>query len=325
MGIQCFSGDKNRKVVHEKNEKYTDEELKGSMMILIENNKFTYLRREELNYSSKVLNRIMTRFYIEKEDLEILWSFFKKINKDYTGFLTIDDLYILLKEKQSNSIIAPYLDRFFVIIDKRFNDKIAFEELISNLISFCLFSIYQVIKFVFDFADKNKLGYITRSDIIQLVSTKRDGEHIYLQNHSVAIMEIAQFTRNDKIFLEEFCELCNRMPFVYFPAIQLQKSFRKYYVNNGFWEEFESKTIDKHKKFLKNKTEQKIKEKIEGYKKKIEKKNLMMQRKDKVVFMHDIRFTRKTSDTNFFLSHKYGKVEKINRVNSCTNINLYCS
>lgn len=158
MGVSCFTADKNKRSFQNRFEKYTDELLKGSMMVVLEGDKFTYYRRTDLNYNSKKLLEIKEKFYLEKPDLEILWDFFKQLNEDKTGFITIDDLYILIKEKQSNSIVAPYLDRFFVIIEKRFNEKIAFEELLPYLISYCLSSIFQIIKFVFEFADKNKHG-----------------------------------------------------------------------------------------------------------------------------------------------------------------------
>lgn len=325
MGVSCFTADKNKRSFQNRFEKYTDELLKGSMMVVLEGDKFTYYRRTDLNYNSKKLLEIKEKFYLEKPDLELLWDFFKQLNEDKTGFITIDDLYILIKEKQSNSIVAPYLDRFFVIIEKRFNEKIAFEELLPYLISYCLSSIFQIIKFVFEFADKNKHGYITRKDVLDLVDVKREDQHIYLQNHSIAISQIAEFNRNDRINLEDFVELCNRMPFVYFPAIQLQKALRKYYIGNGFWESFHSKTIEKHKKYLKEKAEQKIKEKIEGYKKKIEKKNEVIDNGVKGIFMNEVRMFRKNSDTNFYLNYKYkpNLNNSKKQLNSSKNINLF--
>ena len=322
MGISCFSVSERK--FSENLEKYTDERLKGSMILIKENNNFLYIRRESLNFSSVKLIQIIEKFYLEKEDLLQLWNFYKKINKDNTGFIRIDDLYLLLKENQSNTIIAPYSDRFFVILDKKFIAKVTFEELISNLISFCMYSIFQIIKFVFEFLDKNNRGYVTRTEITKLVDTNRDDQPIYLKNHSFAISQIADFRRSDKINLEDFVDLCNKMPFVYFPAIHFQNSLRKYYINNKFWEKFTRKTIEKHKKTVKDKAEIKIKEKIQGYKKKIEKKSDDLEKSHRTLFMQNLRLNRKNSDTNFFLIYKYNKSDTKKRVTSSSNIRLFC-
>lgn len=323
MGFGCFFSNKNSNQSVGL-EKYSDERLKGSIIVIKENNKFIYKRREDLNFSSEKLIKIMEKFYLEKEDLQEMWKFFKQINEDKSGFITIDDLYILLKEKQSNSIIAPYLDRFFLIVDKRFYDKSSFEELVSNIISYCLYSIFQIIKFVFDFIDKNGLGYITKHDVIKLVDTHRENQPIYLRNHCVAISQY-NFRRNDKINLEDFSELCDKMPFVYFPAIHFQNCLRRYYINSNFWEKIKEKTIQKHKKNLKYKAEIKINEKIEGYNKQIEKKNYDRNKDNPRIFMEKLRISRRNSDTNFYLIYKYAKIDNKKGPSSSSNICLFCN
>ena len=81
----------------------------------------------------------MNDFEFLESDVLRLWKHFIKIDKDNTGYITIGQLFTYLSERQY-SIVAPYLERFFDLIDKEHIEKVNYEEFLPAIVSFCLFS-----------------------------------------------------------------------------------------------------------------------------------------------------------------------------------------
>ena len=81
----------------------------------------------------------MSDFEFFEEDVIRLWKIFIRIDKSNRGYISIGQLFTHLSER-SYSIVAPYLERLFDLIDREEVDKCTFEELLPALVSFCLFS-----------------------------------------------------------------------------------------------------------------------------------------------------------------------------------------
>jgi len=65
-----------------------------------------------------------------------------------TGCISIENIFSFLEE-ELNSIISPYLEHLFQLIDKETDDKITFPEWLPAVSLYCLYSREQVIGFVF--------------------------------------------------------------------------------------------------------------------------------------------------------------------------------
>ena len=81
----------------------------------------------------------MNDFEFLENDIFRLWKHFIKIDKDESGYISIGQLFNYLDER-NYSIVAPYLERFFDLIDREFIEKVNFDEFLPALVSFCLFS-----------------------------------------------------------------------------------------------------------------------------------------------------------------------------------------
>jgi Ca2+-binding EF-hand superfamily protein len=272
----------------------------------------TYIRRIKL-YKSEKIKTIMKKLYLQDNHIDQLWDFFKQLDSAESGYINLEDLYLLIKESPNSSIVAPFLDRFFILIEKEYKDKICFEELIPNLVSYCLFSLYQIVEYVFNFIDKDHDGYISRNEIIRLLQINRDEEDLYSINHTWALEKYKDFKRSDKICKGEFIKACNKLYFIPYPAIYLQKCLKLFYIGNNFWKKLAEEVkhlyisgfkyneniriklkIDKIKQRLQDQ-KLKIFEKIKADKLKSEKENY------KKIYYEEIRLSRKLSDTIFYL------------------------
>lgn len=255
--------------------------------------------------------KIKEKFYLTLEDINKLHNFFCLLDKENSGFITIVDIYRLLNENPSTSIIGPFIDRFFVLIEKKNFYKTSFEEFLPNLVSFCLFSTFQLIEFMFNFIDKDHDNYISKGDIRNILILKREENDIYMENSIKAMENIKGIKRIDKINLEEFFEICKKMPFLFHPLIILQDRLKEKYLGNKFWEDLNISVREKYTNKLKILENDRINMQIFNLQNKLiqnkKKKMKISDKKDEDKIYHEkIRSERRNSDTAFFI----GKYEE---------------
>ena len=273
---------------------------------------YMYYKLRDNLVKTQQLIEIQEYFQISDINLNKLWIFFKQIDKNKIGFITIYDLYRLLDIKMT-SFMAPFLDRFYINISKEFDGKILFEELIPNLISFCLFSPDKIIEFIFNMIDKNNDGFVKKSDIIKLILLKRESESIFIENSLKAVEDYTHYKRGDRISLEEFVEMSLKLTFIIFPAMSLQTLLRNKCVGNSFWDKlrveikayannqvkiYDRKRIEKQIEKVKDKV---FVEKRELFLKRIKAEENMEKMNREKIYKMELRVERKKSDTLYYL------------------------
>jgi len=253
------------------------------------------------------MEEIQKKFFISMDRILELYKFFMKIDSNKSGYISIFDLYKLIDEHPTSSHIGPFIDRFFVLIEKRNFDKASFEELLPNLLSFCLFSVYQIIEFVFHFIDKDHDNCISKKDIKYIISLQREDSHIYFENNIQALENFRFLKRADKIHIEDFVILCQKLPFIYYPAIRLQSLLKEHYIGTGFWNKLQKEVKEKYLLNIKSLENEKIQNKIQQIKDKLieerkkKLKEMMEKNREVKIYFQDMRLERRNSDTNFFL------------------------
>lgn len=313
-----------------------DEKYKGSMKIVrSKSGKMIYQRRDNLIFSMRILE-IKKKLYLSENHILKIWSFFKTIDEEKSGYINLHDLYGLLEESISASTIATIIDRFFVIIDKEYSDKVSFEELLPYLVSMCLNSTSQLIDFIFDLIDINRNGYVSRDEIVDYLDVRRGDKRLFLLNHAEAIRTTENIERSDKITPEEFEILCRKMPFIYYPAVVLQEKLRNFYISSSFWRKLQKEITHRHLENLKIDEKKKIydkidelqvnllEDKIKVYENRVE-VDKKLRNKENEIYYETYRLKRKNSDTIFYCNvlstYKRSKVElekdKINYEKEC--------
>jgi Ca2+-binding EF-hand superfamily protein len=332
MGVTC-GGRKNisRNQVLQNPSKPEEFEIednkRGSLCIIRDRTgKLVYARRDYLILSETV-QELMNKYYLEIKDLGKLWAFFKSVDHTRSGYITLKEIYLVLGQNPSISIVGPVLDRFFALIEKEFKDKVTFEEFVPNLISFCLFSKFQIREFMFSIFDTNNDCLVNRNDLIKFFSVKKDGKEVYFKNYIDAITNYPFLERSDKINFEDFIEICHDLQFICYPAEKLQNLFKNNFVSLKFWNKLHKVVIDRYKQHLyvnnkkiKEKLDEiKLNEKIENYKKNLNEDGNGTQ----LVYRNNVRINklkRTLSDTNFYHNKKINRKES--EINSLDNISI---
>jgi Ca2+-binding EF-hand superfamily protein len=297
MGVLCGSN-KNIKI----EECEIDERKSGTLMIVRTNtNNFIYKRRDKLIKSTRI-QEIIKKFFLRDDQIEALWKFYKILDHTKSGYITLHELYMLICERPSQSIVGPFLDKFFLLIEKEFKEKITFEEFIPYLIAYNVKTTHQLKKFVFNILDKDQNNFIARADMIKLFSSKRNDNEIFFSNFAESIRNYPHLDRSDRITFEHFLEMCKDLPFLYYPALKLQNLLKTYYIGENFWNKLYnhiSNSIKQHNFMVHNKELNKNHRKftkVEFFKKNTKKY-------DDKIYNKKIRmnkFKRTLSDTDFF-------------------------
>lgn len=151
------------------------------------------------------------------------------------------------------SPVAPFLERFFEIIDKLDKDKITFDEFFPALCAFALFTRQEMLAFVFTMLDRDKDSNLTKVDLQEFVSMQRGGfkekdKFVRVFPKSVILdVNLYQFPRGDEINLQDFSDCVIHVPYLVFPAFRLQDQIQEKFGGTKLWKKCQQK-IDEQEK-----------------------------------------------------------------------------
>lgn len=187
-------------------------------------------------FGNEKLVKIANAFYFSTNELELLHQIYRKVDKNGTGFITLDDLFYFITEELT-SIVYPYLERFFLLIEKENAEKVTFIEWLPAASVFCLYTKEKIIRFVFDMLDSDHDNLISKSDLYDFLSLVKFGRKLYPYNY-IRVVENLETSRGDQINFDQFKKMHTvSIPFVCFPAFRLQEQFREKIIGKKFWKE----------------------------------------------------------------------------------------
>jgi len=131
----------------------------------------------ELSHNGKIkqlvsvaIKNVMNEHFLELDDLKSIWMSFLCMDKKNRGFITLQHLADYLEET-NYSVVAPYMERYFELIDKSMGtDRCNFEEFFASLCAFNMFTRTEMIAFVFSMLDKDNDQIISQVDMLKFSS-----------------------------------------------------------------------------------------------------------------------------------------------------------
>lgn len=263
----------------------------------------------------KKISDIKEGFYMDYADINNLFSFYSKKLSKNGEYIEKQDLYDLCDITEPSDEICPYMEHFWANIQKAEEQKVYFDELLIFLVSYCIYSNYQLIEFVFGLIDKNNNKFISYDEIVKLISQKYNKREIFKYNH---FEQIKQYTSSkikikEKISIDDFLIICLDNPFIFYPAVKLQNLLKSNYIGNKFWKKLNNKITKNYiNSISKNENQQLqinidvirdkvIKERTRSFKERWEKEE--QDRKKQEIYKQQIRLgpSRKNSDSSFYI------------------------
>ena len=143
------------------------------------------------------------------------------------AFLTLDDMANSIHDGYEHFSELPYLERLFTLIAKQTPDKVFFEDYLTGVSSFCLLNSESVLRFVFDWLDTDGDERITKENIL----TAADYAHPKNKKSTFFVNFVPELDQELKdgqklMTFNEFNTLCNKIPFLIWPAYSLQEKLR---------------------------------------------------------------------------------------------------
>ena len=140
---------------------------------------------------------------------------------------------------------TPLTDELFALMDLDGSGTIEFDEFIAVLLTYCMYTKDDILRFCFDTFDKDKSNSIDENEFMALLSTVNNGAPLFPGNMGTALMN---FYSNDDglIDFQEFKVIETRYPMIFFPAFRLQDRMQQKTLGETRWRDL-MKSVQKQR------------------------------------------------------------------------------
>ena len=114
----------------------------------------------------------MKEYYLENDDLMKIWMGFLKMDVKNRGHVNLNHLMVYIQE-QKYSVVSPFLERFFKLVDKADPNVVTFDEFLPACCAFALFTRPEMIAFIFNMLDLDQDKILSKVDLLQFAQQVR--------------------------------------------------------------------------------------------------------------------------------------------------------
>lgn len=206
---------------------------------------------------------VYKKYDLTKSDVKKLWRGFIQGNKSMSGEITFEEFCGMVQVRRTK-----FSEAIFQLVDKDGGGTVSFSEYIQALVSFGLFDVDDVLRLCFNMFDEDKSGYLEFEELRHL--TKMIAEKI--GGNAQKVFNDLDRNGDARIDFQEFQILNRKFPSLLYPAFQVQVSFQRYSLGEGwFRKRKEKRAMETQEKRMKSRKE-------EEERRKQEKKSLKAQR-----------------------------------------------
>mmetsp|Transcript_15686 Transcript_15686/g.39856 ORF Transcript_15686/g.39856 Transcript_15686/m.39856 type:complete len:330 (-) Transcript_15686:61-1050(-) len=188
---------------------------------------------------------ILLMYNIAPKRVSKLWATFVKMDKDCNGFWTKAEVYRLVQEPPQ-SMMAPLIDALFVLADRGSDGNLSFEDFVVSFCSYCALGKEEVLQFLFLIVDADRNGYITKDELLDFFSWAPPGADSATPVFPVNNKQALYYFYNgdwERLYFDEFAQLCEQFPYVGYSAFQLQFVLRQALLGVNFWNKWDSERL----------------------------------------------------------------------------------
>lgn len=164
-------------------------------------------------------------------DLEKWMSVYQKIDKDNEERITIEQLFNFFEEIPTEFNLEVF--RSVDAINAEDEDTIEFGDFLRAVSTYCFFGKEEIVRFLFLFADTDKVGYLTHEQFVELLNVL----HPFDKSKAKRALKEINIAPGQHMMLEEFSQMHGRFPPLFYPAFKLQNSLREKTMGNDWFVE----------------------------------------------------------------------------------------
>mmetsp|Transcript_34551 Transcript_34551/g.78947 ORF Transcript_34551/g.78947 Transcript_34551/m.78947 type:complete len:386 (+) Transcript_34551:90-1247(+) len=185
--------------------------------------------------------RLLLSFNMDEKHIRKMWWKFVEMDVEKNGFWTNHEVYQLLGESQL-SMRAPIIDWLFFVADSGGMGSLSFQDYLVAFCSFCALGFEEIIQLFFILVDRDRSGYVTKEELVEYFSYVPPGvrERVpYFPVNNKNALDLFWGGQWKHLEFEGMAQLCERFPYVLFPAFDIQERFRKKLLGKSFWQRLE--------------------------------------------------------------------------------------
>jgi len=186
--------------------------------------------------------RLLLSYNMDEKHIRKMWWKFVEMDVEKNGFWTNHEVYQLLGESQL-SMRAPIIDWLFFVADSGGMGSLSFQDYLVAFCSFCALGFEEIIQLFFILVDRDRSGYVTKEELVEYFSYVPPGvrERVpYFPVNNKNALDLFWGGKWKNLEFEGLAQLCERFPYVLFPAFDIQERFRKKLLGKSFWERLEA-------------------------------------------------------------------------------------
>lgn len=183
-------------------------------------------------------------YTLREEHIMKLWRKFTEADDDCNGVWTAAELYGLIKEPRA-SMRAPVIDALFWMGDANSQGALAFVDFCVTFMAFCSLSKEEILQLLFIIIDRDRNGHIEKEELLQYFSFCPDptvkAAPIFPLNNKNALDQF-KGGRWASLEFDGLAQLCERFPYISYPAYHTQEMYRAELLGHRFWDR-----LDEHR------------------------------------------------------------------------------
>jgi Ca2+-binding EF-hand superfamily protein len=181
-----------------------------------------YIQRPDAKEAVKAL-------CLNQRQLKYLKKKFDEVDVDGSGTMDSTEFFGMLGEDRT-----PLTDALFGLMDLDGSGTIEFDEFVAVLLTYCMYSKDDILRFCFDTYDLDHSNSIDEQEFMALMSSVNNGTPMFPGNFTTVLQG---FDSNDDglIDFQEFKVIEQRYPLIFFPAFRLQEQMQKCTLGTSNW------------------------------------------------------------------------------------------
>lgn len=167
--------------------------------------------------------------------MEQIYQCFSRLLTAPKAYLELDDLAHTLHHAHPHFSELPYLQRLFSLVSRTTPGRLFFEDYLAGISTFCLMNSEAVLRFVFEWLDTDGDERITQEDIRVAAhyAHPQSQQKTFFHNFLPGLERYG----GEEMDFEGFRKLSTHLPFLVWPAYELQEKLRQINLGEEFWME----------------------------------------------------------------------------------------
>ena len=188
-----------------------------------------FVENENIPGQGELAVKLFHELKLDKEHIDLFYSAFKKIDKDNSNSIDLEEFYRFFNLEPS-----PFADKVFSLMDEDSSGEIDFSEFVLCIWNYCTYELKALVKFAFGLFDIDGSGTLEKDEVEELIrEVYGDAWNSNLRVQKV--VDMIDINGDGVVSFDEFQNFNKRYPCMLFPAFKMQMALRKHIYGVRWW------------------------------------------------------------------------------------------